>query len=58
MDISCTSQIKLIIKHDSFLIQWQKTHYGHKRELQHIRISQEHRQVIASKLISGVTPVK
>lgn len=60
VDSSCTSQIKLISNNNNsdLHIQWQKTHYGHSMDLQHIRLLKQDRQVIASKLINGVRPNK
>lgn len=62
MEFHCTSHIRLShnIKNNTeeFICHWQKSHYGHVVELQHIRLTQEEKQVVASKLISGVTPAK
>ncbi|KAJ8932511.1 hypothetical protein NQ314_014603 [Rhamnusium bicolor] len=55
MGSCCTSQIKLVKKNDGLTIKWVKTHYGHTTDLQHIRIPKEDRQIVASKLVNGVT---
>ncbi|KAJ8928715.1 hypothetical protein NQ314_018690, partial [Rhamnusium bicolor] len=34
------------------------THYAHTTDLQHIRIPKEDRQIVASKLVNGVTPMR
>ena len=50
---ACTSQI-ICVHSKNILVTWKKTHYGHCVQLQHLRILQEDRSVIACKLINGV----
>ncbi|KAJ8909799.1 hypothetical protein NQ315_015319 [Exocentrus adspersus] len=51
----CTSSIK-VVQDKNFLVTWNKTHYGHSIDLQHIRIPKMDRSVIAAKLTLGVSP--
>lgn len=56
---ACTSKIKLLKNiNGSFSAIWNKTHYGHSAEVQHLRISKQQRSSIASKLINGVSVTK
>lgn len=53
---SCIS--RLIVtqkKEDKVAVTQIKTHYGHKTELKHLRISTQDRNHIASKLLMGVS---
>ncbi|KAH1021695.1 hypothetical protein HUJ04_011178 [Dendroctonus ponderosae] len=50
---NCTSFIRMI-QAKNILVTWLKTHYGHKSELQHLRLPQQDKAMVASKLILGV----
>ncbi|ENN74032.1 hypothetical protein YQE_09373, partial [Dendroctonus ponderosae] len=43
-----------MIQAKNILVTWLKTHYGHKSELQHLRLPQQDKAMVASKLILGV----
>ncbi|KAJ8932895.1 hypothetical protein NQ314_014376 [Rhamnusium bicolor] len=52
---SCISYIKLVKENGKEIVAvWQKTHYGHENEIQHIRLSRADRNAVASKLAAGV----
>ncbi|KAJ8974595.1 hypothetical protein NQ317_017888, partial [Molorchus minor] len=53
---SCTSEIKVIKENNKILVEWQKIHYGHKLDIQHIRLPKREKQNIATKIINGVAP--
>lgn len=55
---ACTSQFKLINNGGTLRAYFQKTHYGHSLDLQHLRISKADKGIIAAKLISGVTKTR
>ncbi|KAL1510064.1 hypothetical protein ABEB36_004719 [Hypothenemus hampei] len=56
MNVLCTSEIKVIKENGKILVEYQKCHYGHDLEIQHIRLPKSEKQNIASKLVSGITP--
>ncbi|KAL1513099.1 hypothetical protein ABEB36_002564 [Hypothenemus hampei] len=56
MNVLCTSEIKLIKENGKILVEYQKCHYGHALEIQHIRLPKSEKQNIASKLVSEITP--
>lgn len=59
MNSACTSQLRLLINHGKqFYVRFQKTHYGHNLDLKHLRISKEDKDIIASKLVAGVTKTR
>lgn len=35
---SCTSEIKLAKENNKISVEWQKVHYGHNKEIKHIRL--------------------
>ncbi|KAJ8932031.1 hypothetical protein NQ314_015004 [Rhamnusium bicolor] len=52
---SCVSYIKLVKENGKEIVAvWQKMHYGHENEIQHIRLSQADPNAVASKLAAGV----
>ncbi|KAJ8930774.1 hypothetical protein NQ314_016408 [Rhamnusium bicolor] len=52
---SCVSYIKLVKENGKEIVAvWQKTHYGHENEIQHIRLSRADRNAVASKLAAVV----
>ncbi|KAH1021725.1 hypothetical protein HUJ04_011208, partial [Dendroctonus ponderosae] len=55
LDSACTSVLKLRHNENKLYVHIQKTHYGHNLDLQHLRISNHDKGLIASKLIAGVT---
>ncbi|KAH1021709.1 hypothetical protein HUJ04_011193 [Dendroctonus ponderosae] len=58
LDSACTSVLKLRHNEKKFYVHFQKTHYGHNLDLQHLRISKHDKGLIASKLIAGVTKTR
>ncbi|VEN46696.1 unnamed protein product [Callosobruchus maculatus] len=56
LDYSCTSQIKMTQEEMGIVVEWQKVHYGHTRDLRHLRLSKAEKQYIVSKLRKGETP--
>lgn len=59
MTVKCTSNIVVTtLKDKTIQVQWTKTHYGHDKELQFIRISKEDKLNVASQLVSGVRPAR
>ncbi|KAH1028412.1 hypothetical protein HUJ05_001766 [Dendroctonus ponderosae] len=54
MSSACTSEIKVMKENNKVVVQWQKVHYGHKVEIQHIRLPQREKQDVAPKIINGV----
>ncbi|XP_050314961.1 uncharacterized protein LOC126749334 [Anthonomus grandis grandis] len=55
LNFTCTSQIKVVYKSNKCSIHWIKTHYNHKAELEHIRLSSRMKNEIAAKLVSGLS---
>ncbi|XP_050315270.1 uncharacterized protein LOC126749605 [Anthonomus grandis grandis] len=55
LNFTCTSQIKVVYKSNKCSIHWIKTHYNHKTELEHIRLSSRMKNEIAAKLVSGLS---
>ncbi|XP_023014847.2 uncharacterized protein [Leptinotarsa decemlineata] len=55
----CTSQI-IVVKNgnDIYQVTYYSTHYGHDTEVQHVRMTKDEREKIASKLAEGVTNSK
>ncbi|KAJ8969759.1 hypothetical protein NQ314_001596 [Rhamnusium bicolor] len=52
---SCVIYIKLVKENGKEIVAvWQKTHYGHENEIQHIRLNRADRNAVASKLAAGV----
>lgn len=51
----CISMIK-VIEGENLLVTWIKSHYGHAIDLQHIRLPQMDKSIVASKLTIGVPP--
>ena len=51
----CTSTIVLKRKDQTFFVQYCPTHYGHRKLLGHLRLTEMERLVIAGKLTKGVT---
>ncbi|KAJ8929623.1 hypothetical protein NQ314_017665 [Rhamnusium bicolor] len=52
---SCISYIKLVKENGKEIVAvWQKKHYGHENEIQHIRLSRADRNAVASKLAACV----
>ncbi|XP_050295412.1 uncharacterized protein LOC126735463 [Anthonomus grandis grandis] len=56
LEHNCTSFINVKNESGALLVEWQKEHYGHTNDLEHIRIPSHEKESIASKLISGVPP--
>lgn len=56
MGTSCTSELKVTKENNQIIVEWQKVHYNHKFDLQHIRLPKIEKHSIATKLINGVTP--
>lgn len=54
MSNSCTSEIKFVKENDKINVEWQKVHYGHKTEVQHIRLPNVEKQNIATQVLNGV----
>lgn len=55
MKNSCTSELKVTMESNKITVEWQKVHYGHTLELQHVRLSKPDKQSIATKMVNGVT---
>ena len=51
----CTSTIVLKRKDQTIIVQYCPTHYGHRKLLGHLRLTEKERLVIAGKLQKGVT---
>ena len=51
----CTSTIVLTRKDQFLCVKYCPTHYGHRKLLRHLRLTEKERLVIAGKLIKGVT---
>ena len=51
----CTSTIVLKRKDQTFFVQYCPTHYGHKKLLGHLKLTEKEKLVIAGKLTKGVT---
>ncbi|XP_050299057.1 uncharacterized protein LOC126737964 isoform X1 [Anthonomus grandis grandis] len=56
LEHNCTSFINMKNESGALLVEWQKEHYGHTNDLEHIRIPSHEKESITSKLISGVPP--
>ena len=51
----CTSTIVLKRKDQTIFVQYCPTHYGHRKLLGHLRLTEKERLVIAGKLLKGIT---
>ena len=51
----CTSTIVLKRKDQTLCVQYCPTHYGHRKLLGHLRLTEKERIVIAGKLLKGLT---
>ncbi|KAJ8914301.1 hypothetical protein NQ315_011286, partial [Exocentrus adspersus] len=58
LNFNCTSQIKAVHEENKIIVTYYKTHYKHNKEIQHLRINEEDKRVIANKLLSGVSITK
>lgn len=43
------------MENDHVYVTYHKTHYNHKFEIQHVRISKTEREKIAEKLLAGLS---
>lgn len=57
LNYTCTSQIVVKKTDEKRNVVYYKTHYGHEKDIRHLRISKKDRTAIAEQLANGV-PMK
>lgn len=59
-EMNCASTSQIIPTRDSATdnchMRYFKSHYGHQGDIQHLRFSKLSQEIVASKLVSGVSP--